>query len=461
MTVVAGVASPPAVGSAAPVYEEPEQYKFDSDFQSKIAALCLRDTQFMQRVDGLIRPEYFENLSEAAAVKVAMTYYDKYKKCPGDLATISALIKHDLIAKTIGKDLAATAWGHVKSKLFVTDISDRDFVVEQVATFSRHQAVSRAILEAVGHLDINEFDKISRDIQAALNVGEHGDSAGYDYGEMVEARTQERLDRAAGKLPPTGITTGHPDLDKYLYHKGWGKRELSVLMGPAKGGKTTALIDFGISACASMNKYNVLYVSLEVSAKIISERIDARVSSILMNELNAKPHEIKDKVKKFMASAGKFIIHEFPTGSMKASDLRRLVERYKAKGIKFDMVIVDYADLMAPERYVDDSIENSKGVYVALRGFAMLEDIAVLTATQTNREGAKKMVSTMTDVAEDFNKIRIADIVISINKTEEEKKSNQARLFFAAVRNGPSGFSIRIAQDLGRMRFISDIIGEE
>lgn len=464
MTGVAeAVANPPAVTTTAPAaaYEEPAQYEFDAAFQTKIASMCLRDTAFMQRVDGLIRPEFFENLSEAAAVKIAMTYYGKYKKCPGDIATLGALIKQDVIAKTLGRDLAATAWGHVKGTLFNVDISDRDFVVEEVATFARHQAVSRAILDSVGHLDIREFTKIQKVMQEALNVGEHGDSVGYDYGGMIDARTTERLDRAAGKLPPTGITTGHPELDKHLYHKGWGKRELSVLMGPAKSGKTTALIDFGISACASINKYNVLYVSLEVSAKIISERLDARVSSIMMNELNSKPHEIKDHVEKFMSRAGKFVIHEFPTGSMKASDLRRLIERYKAKGVTFDLVIVDYADLMAPERYVDDSIENSKGVYVALRGFAMLEDLAVLTATQTNRDGAKKMVATMTDVAEDFNKIRIADIVISINKTEDERRAGQARLYFAAVRNGPSGFTIRVSQDLPRMKFISAILGEE
>lgn len=436
-------------------------YKFDEAFQSKIVAMCLRDTGFMQRVDGLVKPEYFENLSEAAIVNIASRYYERYKKCPGDLTTISNLIKHDVIHKVIKKELAATMWASIKSSLMTADISDRDYVVDQVATFARHQAVSKAILDSVGHLDINDFDKISISLKSALDVGENGDSTGYDYGEMLEARTSERIDRAAGKLPPTGITTGFAEIDRVLYHKGWGKRELSVLMGPAKAGKTTALIDFGISACGHMNRYNVLYVTLEVSAKIISERLDARVSSVMMTELGSHIHDVKDKVSKFMKSAGKFLIHEFPTGSMRVSDLRRLIERYKAKGIKFDLIVVDYADLMAPERHTDNAIENSKGVYVALRGLAMTEDVAILTATQTNRDGAKKMVATMTDIAEDFNKVRIADIVISINKTEEEKASGQARLYFAAVRNGPSGFAIRIAQDLARMRFISAVVGEE
>jgi replicative DNA helicase len=91
----------------------------------------------------------------------------------------------------------------------------------------------------------------------------------------------------------------------------------------------------------------------------------------------------------------------------------------------------------------------------------MLENFALLTATQTNREGAKKAVATMTDVAEDFNKIRIADIVISINKTPEEVISKQARLFFAASRNQRSGFTVRIEQEIDQAKFISRVIGED
>jgi replicative DNA helicase len=452
------------IPSSEPIGDEigsPEtHYKFDEGFQAKISALCLRDTGFMQRAEGLVKPEYLENIADAILVNIANRYFEKYRKVPGDQTVLAALLRHDLINKIVKKEHVGLAIGRAK-ELWGHDISDKDFVIDQVATFARHQALSKAILDSVEHLDLNEFEKINSSIKKALDVGERSDAGAYDYGEMIAVRTEERLDRAAGKLPPTGITTGYAEIDRHLYHKGWGKRELSVLMGGAKAGKTTALLDFGISACGHLHRYNVLYITLEVSAQIISERLDARISQYFVNELGSHIHEVDEKVKSFMDRAGKFKVHEFPTGSMRVSDLRRLIENYKAKGIVFDLVIVDYADLMAPERFVDNSIENSKSVYVALRGLAMQENIALLTATQTNREGAKKVVATMTDIAEDFNKVRIADIVISINRTEEERSTNQARLYFAAVRNGPSGFTIRVQQDLGRMRFISAVIGEE
>ena len=82
----------------------------------------------------------------------------------------------------------------------------------------------------------------------------------------------------------------------------------------------------------------------------------------------------------------------------------------------------------------------------------------MLTATQTNREGAKSSVARMEHVAEDFNRIRIADLVISINANEEEKKKGVARLFFAASRNQKGDITVYIRQDFERMQFVKEII---
>lgn len=439
---------------------EPEvKYDFDDAFQKKIAALVCRDTTFVQRVDGLIRPEYFESDVDAALVSMALRYYEKYKKVPADPSIYVRLIKDDLAAKILSRDLKVYVVQRLK-ELYKTDISDRDYVVDQVATFSRHQAVQAAILESVPKLEQHKFTEIASLLQKALNVGANLDVGEYDYGSMIEARTGERLERAAGMLPPTGITTGYPYIDDALYHKGWGRRELSVLMGGAKAGKTMALITFGINAVAA--GYNVIYFTLEVSSRIIAERLDANIADCVVSELGDHVHDVRSKVQAFMAKAGKrFVIQEFPTGSLRVSDVRRVLERYKAKGTKFDLVIVDYADLMAPERMTDNSMENSKSVYVNLRGLAMEEDVAILTATQTNRDGFKAAVARAEHVADDFNKIRIADVVISINKTEEEAKAKRARLFFAAVRNSASGFTIMIEQDIDRAKFITKVIGSE
>lgn len=444
--------------SLAPPGSAATKYNFDADFQSKVAAMFARDTTFSQRTDGIILPEYFENQSDATLVSIGIDYYTKYKKTPSDKTVWRDLIAKAARDKRIRRDMVPLVWSRV-DELEKVDISDREYVIERVSTFARHQAVSKAIIDSVGHLDFGNFAEIQSALQKAMSVGAQDSNPGYDFAERLEVRTEERLERAAGRLAPTGISTGFADIDKHLYHKGWGKKELSVVMGGPKSGKTTFLIDQSIAAIGSINRYNVLYLTLEVAARIVGERCDANISRHLVNELGTHIYDVNDKIKTFMDRAGVFKIHEYPTGSLRVSDIRRLLERYKSEGIKFDMLVVDYADLMQPERLTDNSIENSKSIYVNLRGLAMEEDLAVLTATQTNREGAKRKVATMTDVGDDFNKVRIADVLISINKDDEDRAAGRARLYFAACRNQAGGFSITVSQDIDRMRFITGVIG--
>ncbi len=50
------------------------------------------------------------------------------------------------------------------------------------------------------------------------------------------------------------------------------------------------------------------------------------------------------------------------------------------------------------------------------------------------------------------------DLVITINKTEEEEAKGEARLYFAGSRNQKGGVSIRVKQNLEQMRFIERIM---
>ena len=458
ISMAAGAPEDDDAPTAAPEDPKIRHYEFDKDFQQKIAALTIRDTKFAQLTDGLIRPEYFEDSAYASLVAVASRYYERYKKAPGDKVVLASLMKDAIRTRLLPNELAKMAIASVPG-LFATDVSDREYVADAVATFARNQAVTKAVLDSVDLIEKRDYEQIGQLIRKAVDTGVRLNGGSYNYGEMSDARMQERIDRAAGLLPPTGITTGHKILDDYLYHKGWGRKEMSVLMGGPKAGKSMAMISFGVSAIA--NGYSVLYVTLEVASKIIAERIDANIAERAISELGIHPHDVHGKVKAFMAKAAPFVIDEHPSGMMRPSDLRRTIENYKSQGLVFDLVIVDYADLMAPERTTDNVQENSKSVYVNLRGIAMMEGFALLTATQTNREGAKKAVATMTDIAEDINKVRIADVLISINATDEERARQEARLFFAASRNQRSGFAIRIEQEVSMGKFIKSVIGED
>lgn len=447
-----------ATPASTPAASEPEadvvKFEFDDAFQTRIAAFAVRDDGFMRRSAHLLKPEYFENIGEATLVNIALKHFRRYGSIP-DNKIMTEVIRDEVKSGVIRKDVIA-ALVPARKKILTEPLEGREYVEEKLVTFVRHQAVGEAILKSVDLREKGQFDKIEKLVKSAIEIGLNEDGESYDYFARNQERAEERLDRASGKMPPTGITTGIHRMDELLYHKGWGKKELTTIMGGAKAGKTTALINFAKSA--SLAGHNTLYVTLEVSARIISERLDASISDTMVKLLDSNIHDVKAKIEAASLRAGRLVIDEFPSGTLKPSMLRKLLEKYRSKGVVFDLVVVDYADIMAPDFRTDNVIENSKTIYVDLRAIASEFNVAMLTATQTNREGYKATVAKAEHVAEDFNKVRTVDLMISINKTEEEASRNEARLYFAASRNQESGFTIFIKQDLAKMQFVTSIL---
>ena len=439
------------------VAEEVVKFEFDESFQTLIAANALRNYEFMRRCSHLLKPDYFENMGEAALVNIALCHFDKYKTVP-DTMVVGTLIKDDLDSGVIRRDFKSVVIQSCR-ELFSSKLTEEQLIEEKLVEFVRHQAVSSAILKSVELLGKKKFSEIEKAVSDALDIGANESGNEYDYFKCIEQRTEIRLDKVSGKVPSTGITTGNIKLDSLLYHRGWGRKELSLILGGLKSGKSMALIEFAKGA--ALAGHNVLFVTLEVASSIAAERLDANMSDNPINELSRTIHDTRIKVEALGKKSGKLKLHEFPSGSISPSKVRSLLDRYKRNGEQYDLVVVDYADLMRPDHLFDDSIENSRTVYVDLRGIASEFNCAVLTATQTNREGMKSAVAKAEHVASDINKMRTCDIAISINRNEEEMKSGDCRLYFAASRNQESGFTVFIKQDLSRAQFLKSVVRVE
>lgn len=434
-------------------------YSFDLGFQKKIVTLFMRDSTFAMRAKDLLKPEYFAESAMGIVVDVVKDYVQIYKAAP-DRKLVPTLLRDAIVKRRIRDDMKEEVKSLVKEIIAdKSDLSSSGFVLDKVAKFAKHVAMERAIMASVELLDKGDFEAIAKIQKEALAVGNVDIAGDYDYWAEIESRTQLREDFKAGRIVKNGITTGVSEIDAHLYHNGWGRKELSLMMGAAKAGKSLSLGEF--TKNASLAGYNTFYGSCEVAARILADRIDAALSDTAMRLLKDDPQTVKRKIQAAEKNAGAFKMAEYPTGMLKPSQLHRQIESYRSDGIIMDLITVDYADIMAAEYRSDNLIENLRSIYVDLRALAFEFNAAVLTATQTNREGAKKSTAKMTDVAEDFNKIRTADIVLGINATEAEKSSGEARITWVASRNSEDGFSLRIRQDRERLKFITAVLGKE
>ena len=440
------------------VEESGTKFTFEAEFQTQVAGLLIRDEKFYRRTDGLIKPEYFENKAEAALVHVTQQFHTRYRRLPATIGEWKELFKDAREQRVIREDDLPDMVAAFKKLSSTKQYDTGDYAADKIGQFAKNQAIQLAYLETLPMIEKGEFDKAQRRMDQAFQVGAKAVVEDSDFWNDIEKRTQYRRDVEAGLITKRGITTGIPKLDKMLYHNGWGRKELSVIMGGAKKGKSTGLLHFSLAA--SVAGFNVLYVTLEVSRQIIQDRMDANISGIDMNELNAKLNEVNHGVaeRAKLRKPGVLKVTEHASGTLTCTELRRVIEYYRSMGIVFDMIVTDYADIMAPEIKTGNDINDSKQIWLGLRAIAFEEDAAVLTATQTNREGFKADVAKAEHASDDFNKIRIADLVLTINRSEDERKKGEARLYFAASRNQQGEFTLRIGQDLSKMRFMTGIL---
>lgn len=436
---------------------EEQRYDFDLAFQRKIVTLMLRDTKFAMKSKDLIKPEYFTEAAAGAVIALVQEHLKVYRAAP-DPKIVPAMLKDAFSSNRIRPDMKDDVKAIVREALQPSaNLSASSFVHDKVRDFARHQAVEHAIMASLPALEKGKWGEIEKLMKQALAVGSNVDGDDYDYWAESAARMQLREDENAGLVVKRGITTGYKTLDDLLYHNGWGRQELSCMMGAAKAGKSMSLGDFGKNA--SLAGHNVLYISCEVSARIISERLDAAIADVAIRSLNADPRLVHSRIQAAHARAGEFRLRDAPSGTLKPSSLHRMLDDYRDDGIIFDEVIVDYADIMAAEYRSDKLQDNLRSIYIDLRAIAHEMDTALLTATQTNRDGAKSMTAQATDVGDDFNKVRTVDLLIGINASEEEKKKGLARLYWAASRNSADGMTVTIRQDRDKMQFIKNIIG--
>ena len=126
-----------------------------------------------------------------------------------------------------------------------------------------------------------------------------------------------------------------------------------------------------------------------------------------------------------------------------------------------DLIVVDYGDLMhAPG---DNETARQKTSFRQLKAlserieFRGHRGYAVCSPTQAQRpsQGAdeREHVLRPRDVADCYEKVRVSDAIISINRTLREKEYNLARVHLGKYRDSDDGATVRVRTDYAHGAF--------
>lgn len=212
-----------------------------------------------------------------------------------------------------------------------------------------------------------------------------------------------------------------------------------------------------LGANAMRQGYNVLYYTLELSESKIGIRFDSNFTGIDSNDIINQ----KDDVDKFYAEnkLGRLMIKYFPTNQPTVNALRAHMEKLSLRGFVPDLLIIDYADIMRSSRQYDSPRHELKLLYEELRAFAAERNVALWTASQSNREGSNVDIVDMNNMSEAYSKAFIADLIVTISRKSSERAEGHGRLYVAKNRNGRDGLVFPVKIDTARSKFT--IIGEQ
>jgi hypothetical protein len=101
---------------------------------------------------------------------------------------------------------------------------------------------------------------------------------------------------------------------------------------------------------------------------------------------------------------------------------------------------VDYADLIKPAKATDKRLELND-IYEDLRGLAGTYEVPIWTASQANRSSLEDDVIESQKISESYNKIMIADFVMSLSRKLNDKIGGTGRWHIIKNRFGPDGMT--------------------
>ena len=284
-----------------------------------------------------------------------------------------------------------------------------------------------AIIESVDLLKSGKYDLIKKKIDTALKAGTDKD-IGHEYIVDIISRYEE----GARVCVPTGwnvvddITSG-----------GIAAGELGVIIAPAGGGKSWALVSIAAEAIKAGKR--VIYYTLELNQFYVARRFDAYFTKIAFQNLNEE--HAQEKIRSTMGTLkGSLIVKCYPTKTASVNTITSHIEKCISQGKAPDLIIIDYADLIRPAKAGDKRLELND-IYEDLRGIGGTYEIPIWTASQANRSSLEDDVIEGGKVSESYNKIMIADFIMSLSRKLNDKVGGTGRWHIIKNRFGPDGMT--------------------
>jgi len=157
----------------------------------------------------------------------------------------------------------------------------------------------------------------------------------------------------------------------------------------------------------------------------------------------------------------RFHLSTYPNEMLNIAEIKSLLSAWERRdGFVPDVIIIDYADILAPDpdfSRVDFRQQQGK-IWQRLRSLSEEKHCLVITATQIKAAGYKKDLLSMADFSEDKRKFAHVTAMYGLNQTPEEKRIGVMRINELVVREADFD-SLRPVTVLQRLQIGRPVLG--
>jgi len=414
--------------------------QYGPHFQIKVISSLLTHKEFLTNIHDIISEEYWDNQAHKWIIKEILKYYDKYHTTPS-----MEVLKVEL--KKIDNEVLRVSLKDQLKLAYEASDEDLAYVQEEFSTFCKNQQLKKALLSSVDLLNAGDYDSIKLMIENAMKAGQDK-NVGHEYNKDIESRFREDS--------RTIVPTPWERINE-LTQGGLGNGDFGLIFGNPGGGKSWSLVALG--GYAVRLGYNVVHYTLELGEDYVGRRYDAFFTKTPVDRILKS----RDKVEEIIPQLpGELIIKEFPTGRATISTIESHLRKVNDLGIKPDLVIIDYVDLLSTRKRTADRKGEIDDIYTSTKGLARELNIPIWSVSQVNRAGAKDDVIEGDKAAGSYDKIMITDFCMSLSRKAKDKVNGTGRFHIMKNRYGMDGLTFGVKADTSTGHFeVSDYDPEE
>ena len=396
--------------------------QYGHDFQIKVLSSLLTHKEFLTNIHDIISEDYFENSAQKWIIKEILKYYDKYHTTPS-----MEVLKVEL-QKLDNEVLQISLKEQLKSAYVASD-EDLDYKQEEFTNFCKNQQLKKALMTSVDLLKAGDFDGIRHIVDNALKAGQDK-NVGHEYNKDIEERYRENS-RETIPTPWERING--------LLQGGLGNGDFGLIFGNPGGGKSWSLVALG--GYAVRHGFNVLHYTLELGEDYVGKRYDAFFTKIPVDKVTSFRPKVEEIIPKL---PGQLIIKEFPTRRATISTIESHINKCSEMGVKPDLVIIDYVDLLSGRKKSRERKDEIDDIYSSTKGLARQLDIPIWSVSQVNRAGAQDKIIEGDKAAGSYDKMMISDFAMSLSRKKEDKVNGTGRFHIMKNRYGMDGLTFSV-----------------